>query len=99
MCVVGLVFVETVGHTLCVVQECSWLLVADPQCAITRQTSTERTWPQLYWVESGESALVFFARRKNMVPRGLEPRTFRLLAERSNQLSYETTWKAGAVVG
>ena len=25
-----------------------------------------------------------------MVPRGLEPRTFRLLAERSNQLSYET---------
>ena len=33
-----------------------------------------------------------------MVPRGLEPRTFRLLAERSNQLSYETTWKAGAAV-
>ena len=26
-----------------------------------------------------------------MVPRGLEPRTFRLLAKRSNQLSYETT--------
>ena len=55
MCFVGVVFVETVGHTLCVVQECSWLLVADPQCAITRQTSTDRTWPQLYWVESGES--------------------------------------------
>ena len=27
---------------------------------------------------------------KNMVPRGLEPRTLRLLAVRSNQLSYET---------
>ncbi len=26
-----------------------------------------------------------------MVPRGLEPRTFRLLAERSDQLSYETS--------
>ena len=26
-----------------------------------------------------------------MVPRGLEPRTLRLLAVRSNQLSYETT--------
>ena len=28
--------------------------------------------------------------RKKMVPRGLEPRTLRLLAVRSNQLSYET---------
>ena len=28
-----------------------------------------------------------------MVPRGLEPRTLRLLAVRSNQLSYETTDK------
>ena len=27
---------------------------------------------------------------EKMVPRGLEPRTFRLLAERSDQLSYET---------
>ena len=27
---------------------------------------------------------------KSMVPRGLEPRTLRLLAVRSNQLSYET---------
>ena len=27
-----------------------------------------------------------------MVPRGLEPRTLRLLAVRSNQLSYETSW-------
>ena len=27
-----------------------------------------------------------------MVPRGLEPRTLRLLAVRSNQLSYETCW-------
>ena len=27
---------------------------------------------------------------RKVVPRGLEPRTFRLLAERSNQLSYET---------
>ena len=29
----------------------------------------------------------------NMVPRGLEPRTLRLLAVRSNQLSYETLGK------
>ena len=28
--------------------------------------------------------------RPEMVPRGLEPRTLRLLAVRSNQLSYET---------
>ena len=28
-----------------------------------------------------------------MVPRGLEPRTLRLLAVRSNQLSYETCWR------
>ena len=28
---------------------------------------------------------------QNMVPRGLEPRTLRLLAVRSNQLSYETS--------
>lgn len=27
-----------------------------------------------------------------VVPRGLEPRTLRLLAVRSNQLSYETSW-------
>ena len=27
-----------------------------------------------------------------MVPRGLDPRTLRLLAVRSNQLSYETFW-------
>ena len=30
-------------------------------------------------------------RRKQMVPRGLEPQTLRLLAVRSNQLSYETS--------
>ena len=30
------------------------------------------------------------ARTVKMVPRGLEPRTLRLLAVRSNQLSYET---------
>ena len=29
-------------------------------------------------------------RAQHMVPRGLEPRTLRLLAVRSNQLSYET---------
>ncbi len=28
--------------------------------------------------------------KKHLVPRGLEPRTLRLLAVRSNQLSYET---------
>ena len=33
--------------------------------------------------------IVDFQRR--MVPRGLEPRTLRLLAVRSNQLSYETS--------
>ena len=27
-----------------------------------------------------------------MLPRGLEPRTLRLLAVRSNQLSYESRW-------
>ena len=32
------------------------------------------------------------ARLQGMVPRGLEPRTLRLLAVRSNQLSYETCW-------
>ena len=31
----------------------------------------------------------------NMVPRGLEPRTLRLLAVRSNQLSYETLNASG----
>ena len=29
---------------------------------------------------------------QSMVPRGLEPRTLRLLAVRSSQLSYETSW-------
>ena len=29
---------------------------------------------------------------ETVVPRGLEPRTLRLLAVRSNQLSYETNW-------
>ena len=32
-----------------------------------------------------------------MVPRGLEPRTLRLLAVRSNQLSYETVGDTGLV--
>ena len=32
-----------------------------------------------------------------MVPRGLEPRTLRLLAVRSNQLSYETVGDFGSV--
>ena len=30
--------------------------------------------------------------KRKMVPRGLEPRTLRLLAVRSNQLSYETRY-------
>ena len=34
---------------------------------------------------------------RKMVPRGLEPRTFRLLAERSNQLSYETLRCCGRI--
>ena len=41
---------------------------------------------------------------KRVVPRGLEPRTLRLLAVRSNQLSYEThvlcrldSWRSGLV--
>ena len=33
---------------------------------------------------------MFYAGFGHMVPRGLEPRTLRLLAVRSNQLSYET---------
>ena len=33
-------------------------------------------------------------RKSHMVTRGLEPRTLRLLAIRSNQLSYETPWCA-----
>ncbi len=39
------------------------------------------------------SAVVLFRHllNSNMVPRGLEPRTLRLLAVRSNQLSYETS--------
>ena len=67
----------------------------------SRRMSVHRSFfgPNFIGLRGGESALVFFARRKNMVPRGLEPRTFRLLAERCNQLSYETTWKAGAAVG
>ena len=35
-----------------------------------------------------------FEARQAMVPRGLEPRTLRLLAVRSKQLSYETAWRA-----
>ena len=34
-----------------------------------------------------------------MVPRGLEPRTLRLLAVRSNQLSYETAARGELFVG
>ena len=33
------------------------------------------------------------AHYKIVVPRGLQPRTLRLLAVRSNQLSYETCWR------
>ena len=33
-----------------------------------------------------------------MVPRGLEPRTLRLLAVRSNQLSYKTSWLASTAL-
>ena len=36
--------------------------------------------------------LLFVWAMSNVVPRGLEPRTLRLLAVRSNQLSYETHW-------
>ena len=45
----------------------------------TQSDEHERTWPQLYLV-SGES---LSPRRKNMVPRGLEPRTW-LLADATN---------------
>ena len=41
-----------------------------------------------FW-ENPENVLSTF-QREEMVPRGLEPRTLRLLAVRSNQLSYET---------
>ena len=92
MCFVGVVFVETVGHTLCVLfRNAAGFWWRTHSCAITRQTSTDRTWPLLYWVESGESLSFSLRVSKNMVPRGLEPRIFRLMTERSNQLSYETT--------
>jgi hypothetical protein len=38
-------------------------------------------------------------RVQRMVPRGLEPRTLRLLAVRSNQLSYETLAFVAACLG
>ncbi len=38
-------------------------------------------------------------RAQHMVPRGLEPRTLRLLAVRSNQLSYETLALVAACLG
>ena len=34
-----------------------------------------------------------------MAPRGLEPRTLRLLAVRSDQLSYETSWQCPVCTG
>ena len=36
--------------------------------------------------------------QQEMVPRGLEPRTLRLLAVRSNQLSYETLKMQGPAI-
>ena len=43
-------------------------------------------------VAEREKAALARAVAHNVVPRGLEPRTLRLLAVRSNQLSYETFW-------
>ena len=41
----------------------------------------------------GWSILVHRRLRKTMLPHGLEPWTSRLLAERSSQLSYESSWR------
>ena len=43
--------------------------------------------------------LAWGQRVHHMVPRGLEPRTLRLLAVRSNQLSYETLALVAACAG
>ena len=43
-----------------------------------------------YLLQRPPNLLAKSKREQQMVPRGLEPRTLRLLAVRSNQLSYET---------
>ena len=43
--------------------------------------------------QAHEHAVLLSMQDAKMVPRGLEPRTLRLLAVRSNQLSYETSCK------
>ena len=53
----------------------------------------------MYWLCASPRPSTFFegVAHKGLcgkvVPRGLEPRTLRLLAVRSNQLSYETSWE------
>ena len=63
---------------------------------ITRPRSAEARGPDLdAWMSVAHLSACHTAQLQcPMVPRGLEPRTLRLLAVRSNQLSYETTWEA-----
>ena len=56
---------------------------------VLAKPSARRTCQLIPATRSG-GALLAGCGRKKMVPRGLEPRTLRLLAVRSNQLSYET---------
>ena len=46
---------------------------------------------QIKFIDSLRVFAYMFAQYKTMVPRGLDPRALRLLAARSNQLSYETS--------
>ena len=60
------------------------------------------TRPQVLWkmwcrLRNVIPARVVWSHVEKMVPRGLEPRTLRLLAVRSNQLSYETVGDTGLV--
>ena len=58
---------------------------------ISAEAREARTWTSVDQLSVRHAAQVWGL----MVPRGLEPRTLRLLAVRSNQLSYETIGKHG----
>ena len=67
---------------------------------VLAKPSARRTCQLIPATRSG-GALLAGCGRKKMVPRGLEPRTLRLLAVRSNQLSYETSggYRPGSASG
>ena len=62
---------------------------------MSAETREARTRMSVVQLSACHAAQVFCL----MVPRGLEPRTLRLLAVRSNQLSYETTEHQWQVCG